>query len=40
MQMLLGADYITAARRANVVGAFVASQRGAIPEYRVEDLIQ
>ncbi|MFZ9982143.1 MAG: carbohydrate kinase family protein, partial [Cyclobacteriaceae bacterium] len=26
MQMLSGADYITAARRANVVGAFVASQ--------------
>jgi fructokinase len=40
MQMLSGVDYITAARRANAVGAFVASQRGAIPDYQAEDLIK
>lgn len=39
-QLFSGADHITAARRANVIGAFVASQSGAIPEYRAADLIQ
>jgi fructokinase len=32
-QLLSGSDPVTAARRANAVGAYVASQSGAIPEY-------
>ena len=37
-QLFSGSDHLTAARHANAVGAFVASQRGAIPEY--PDLFQ
>lgn len=32
-QLLSGSDVVTAARRANAVGGYVASQRGAVPAY-------